>query len=185
VNANASKPPLRVLFVCLGNICRSPTAEALFRQRVAGRGLGDRFAATSAGVIARGNDVAALDAVEVADAHGVDMHRHLSTPLTEELIRAHDLVVAMDRMIAQHVLNLVPDLGTRLQLLMRFAPDDSELDVPDPIGQPRSVFEESYRMMEAGVDGLLEALVEPDDAGGSASADAAPDGDAGESGETG
>lgn len=160
-----SKPPLRLLFVCLGNMCRSPTAEALFRQRAAERGVGDRFSVASAGVIARGNDVAALDAVEVASAHGIEMHHHLSTPLTAELIRAQDLVIVMDRMIAQDVLNLVPDLGTRLQLLMRFAPDGHALDVPDPIGEPREVFEVSYRLIEAGVDGLLDALVEPDDAG--------------------
>jgi protein-tyrosine-phosphatase len=162
-----TRPPRRILFVCLGNICRSPTAQALLRHELARRGLADRFEVRSAGIIARGDDVATIEAVRVAAQNGVDMRDHLSTPLTAELLEQSDLVVAMDRMNLEHILNLVPDLGPRLRLLMSYADRDESLghEVEDPIGQPMEVYELSYRQIEAGVLGLIDELVGEDSGG--------------------
>lgn len=148
----------RVLFVCLGNLIRSPMAAALTRERLAARGLADRFEVLSAGVIASGGDVATTAAIKAAARHGLDLRPHLSTPLTRELILASNLVIAVDRMVAEQILELVPDLGPRLRLLTQFAPALGTLDVPDPIGQPPEVYEEAYRRIEASVTGLIEAL---------------------------
>ncbi len=151
--------PRRLLFICLGNICRSPTAEALCRQRLEQLGMADQFEVSSAGIIARGNDVATLEAIQVAGNHGVDVRKHLSTTLTAELLEAAYLVVAMDRMNVEHILNLVPDLGSRLRLLSSFDADrEPGAAVQDPIGQPLSFYDETYRQIEAGIDGLIREL---------------------------
>jgi len=153
--------PRRILFVCLGNICRSPTAQALLRHELEQRGVAGLFDIRSAGIIARGNDVATIQAIRVAAEHGVDMHDHLSTPLTADLLRTMDMVIAMDRSNVEHILNLVPDLGPRLRLLMSYAEERETLggEVEDPIGQPIEVYQASYRQIEAGVRGLVEELL--------------------------
>lgn len=148
----------RILFVCLGNLIRSPLAAALAMERLAARGLGDRFEILSAGVIASGGHVAPAAAIKTAARHGLDLRAHLSTPLSRDLIRASDLVIAVDRLVAEHILELVPDLGPRLRLLTRFAPSLGVHDVPDPMGHPPAVYEEAYRRIEAGVGGLVAAL---------------------------
>jgi len=157
--ADSEARPTAVLFVCLGNICRSPTAEALFKQRLDAAGADRRFTVRSAGIIARPGDVATLDAIRVAREHGVRLDDHLSTPLTAELLDAQDLVVTMDRMNVEHILRLAPDLGQSLRLLMSFA-DDPALgsEVIDPIGQSIEVYKRSYAQIAAGIEGLMRAL---------------------------
>lgn len=150
--------PRTILFVCLGNICRSPMAEGLLKRMLAERGLADRYRVRSAGIIARRDHVSPLEAVRAAAEHAVDLAGHLSTPLTPALLRESDLVVAMDRMNAEHILNLVPELSPRLRLLNQFAAGARSFDVPDPIGCSMEVYRESYRQIAAGVEGLVASL---------------------------
>jgi protein-tyrosine-phosphatase len=152
--------PRIVLFVCLGNICRSPMAEELFRQRIAKHGLADRFRVRSAGIIAGKDHVPPLEAIRTAAEHDVDIRGHLSRPLTADLLDQSDLVVAMDRSNVEHILNLLPDLGPRLRLLKQYADDADDYDVPDPMGCPIEVFRESYRQIASGIDGLIAAIEE-------------------------
>ncbi len=147
-----------ILFVCLGNICRSPMAEGLLKLKLAERGLAERYRVRSAGIIAGRDHVAPLEAVRAAAEHAVDLAGHLSTPLTAALLRESDLVVAMDRMNAEHILNLVPELAPRLRLLNQLAAGARSFDVPDPIGCPIEVYRESYRQIAAGVEGLVATL---------------------------
>jgi protein-tyrosine-phosphatase len=152
------KSPRTILFVCLGNICRSPMAEELFRLRIAERGLAGRYRVRSAGIIGSKNHVPPIEAILTAKDHGVDLRGHLSTPLTRELLNEADLVVAMDRANVEQILNLVPDLGPRLRLLKQYSEGAIGFDVPDPIACPREVYQDSYRQIVDGVEGLIAAI---------------------------
>lgn len=135
-------------------------AATMTEERLAQGGLADRYRITSAGVIASGGHVAPPEAVRTGARHGIDLRRHLSTPLSRQLILDSNMVIAVDRMVAECILELVPDLGPRLRLLTQFAPALGVFDVPDPMGQPPEVYEEAYRRIEAGVAGLMAVLTE-------------------------
>jgi len=147
---------LIVLFVCTGNTCRSPMAEGMFRHLVAQR-LGckpeqveDRgVVVLSAGIAAMSGGRAAGEAVEVLRSMQIDISTHESQPLTEQLVRHADLILAMTRSHRQAVLADWPAAAERLKLVCL---DGS--DVPDPVGGSA----EQYRRCVAQLKPELERL---------------------------
>lgn len=150
-----------VLFVCLGNICRSPLAEAVFRALGEQAGLADRFDIDSAGT-SNYHTGEAPDArtVEVARRHGMRVD-HVARQVTARDLDRFDYVLAMDR---ENLRKLERATGghagrAEVQLLRSFdreAGDD--LEVPDPyFGGPRG-FEEVHAMIERACRGLLDHI---------------------------
>lgn len=155
--------PIGVLFVCLGNICRSPLAEAVFRQVVVEAGLEDRFRIDSAGTSGY-HDGEPPDArtTEVAARRGVEV-RGVSRQVEGTDVERFDYLVAMDADNQREVERLVADGGAspEVRLFREFdAEADGRLEVPDPyFGGPQG-FENVHDLVERSARGLLEYLTE-------------------------
>jgi len=150
-----------VLFVCTGNICRSPTAEALFSHRLRERDLSGHFVVDSAGTHAyHVGEPPDHRSVSVARKRGVMMEGQQARKVVKKDFEDFNLMLALDR---GHYMNLY-DTGpanprAALVLLLDYHEDYKGQDVPDPYYGGAEDFELTYKMIEAGVDGLLDHLV--------------------------
>jgi len=149
--------PIRVLFVCLGNICRSPLAEAVFRHQVEARGWADRFDIDSAGTSGwhRGAPPDARSA-ETARRRGIELTGGSRKVAASDLRRFH-YVIAMDEENLDALRELQASAGGTAQVrrLREFEPRAASLDVPDPYYGGPGGFEEVHDIVERGCAGLL------------------------------
>jgi protein-tyrosine-phosphatase len=139
-----------VVFVCTANICRSPVAEALFRDWLSQRTDAGEWRVSSAGTWANEGDPASVDACEVLAEAGLDLKSHRSQRVERELIETADLLLCMTRSQREALQAEFPDLAGRIQLLSAMA--GAEYDVADPYGGPR----QGYVDMVAEVKQLVE-----------------------------
>ncbi len=144
----------RVLFVCTGNICRSPMAEGLFRHLVRDR---RDVEVASAGVSASTGQAPSREAVEVVKAEeSVDISKQRSQPVTEKLIGEFDFIFAMTRDHQRLVEMLFPTARDKVRLLREF--DQAALDVPDPIGQGPEVYARCKDTIKKSLPAILEFI---------------------------
>ena len=149
-----------VLFVCTGNICRSPTAEAVFKKLAADAGMAEAVAADSAGT--HGYHVGEppdLRAQKAAARRGYDLSALRARTIEDADFQRFDLILAMDQ---EHYATLSRVAGAaaghKLKLMMSYARRFKERDVPDPYyGGPQG-FERVLDMLEDAAKGLLESL---------------------------
>lgn len=153
--------PAAILFVCTGNLCRSPLAEGLFQRHVNAQGAADRYRVDSAGTMAREGMPPAPFAVEVAAEYGVDISAQRSRALAPADFSRFDVIVGMD---LGHVdfLNAVrpADATARVRLLLAGLAGEGNAEVPDPYRRDRQDFEYAARLIEIGVLRLFAALEE-------------------------
>lgn len=156
----ADPRPKAVLFVCLGNICRSPLAEGVFRHLVEERGLSHRFTIDSAGTGAwHVGERPDPRSIQVAGSHGVEVPGH-ARQVTPDDLRRFDVVVAMDRenlAALERMASSVPQAAS-LHLLRDFDAAADGDEVPDPYYGGPGGFENVYRMVHAACEGLLDEL---------------------------
>ena len=151
-----------ILFVCLGNICRSPLAEGVFAHLAGQADVHVRVdsAGTGSWHVGERPDSRAL---AVARDHGVELPGHARTVAASDM-RDFDHVIAMDRSNLAHLTALRRSSrgSARLHLLREFDPEAGrERDVPDPYHGGRSGFEECFRIVERSCRGLLTTLSPP------------------------
>ena len=143
-----------ILFVCLGNICRSPTAEAIFRGQAAGRGFEIDSAGTSGWHDGNPSDPRA--SAEAAK-RGIDMSYIRSRKVIPEDFERFDMIVAMDGQNLRDLKAMQPAGSTaKLVKLLDYAPEIGRADVPDPYYEDN--FPEVLDMIELACGKLLDKL---------------------------
>jgi protein-tyrosine phosphatase len=153
---------MRILFVCMGNICRSPTAEGVLRRLVEERapqsGLEIDSAGTHAYHVGEPPDERAIAA---AARRGIDLRRLRARQVQPTDFERFDLIVAMDRLNRETLLSSCPEpYRSRIRLFMEFAGDSELEDVPDPYYGGPLGFEQVLDLAEEAAAGLLDELMQ-------------------------
>ncbi|MDT8449219.1 MAG: low molecular weight protein-tyrosine-phosphatase [Wenzhouxiangellaceae bacterium] len=147
-----------LLYVCMGNICRSPTAKGVFDRALSAAGI--EFVSESAGT--HGYHVGQPPdprAIEAAARAGIDISGDIARRVEVEDFRRFDRILAMDRANVEHLMHLRPaDSPARVQLVMELAPDYGLDEVPDPYYGGDAGFLRVVDMLDAAAAALVREL---------------------------
>lgn len=153
--------PYKILFVCLGNIIRSPLAEHMFRRLAAEQGLDSRYRADSAGTSAwHIGESPDRRMRQTAESHGWK-YDGSARQFSRHDFEQFDLIIAMDQSNARSLSASAPDEEARakIRMMREFDPQSGgSTDVPDPYYGGQEGFEQTYRIVERAVQGLLDWL---------------------------
>lgn len=140
-----------ILFVCSGNICRSPTAEGLMRARAPGLEIG------SAGTHGMHEGEPPDDrAISKALSQGIDIRHQRAAKIRPEDFKSYDLILGMDSGHVRQLKSAAPDYGDKIHLFLEHAGcDGPERNVPDPYYGGEDHFSRAYSLIEKGIDGLV------------------------------
>lgn len=150
--------PMKILFVCLGNICRSPTAEVVFREIAAREAPDLALEVESAGTAAyHAGAPPDTRTRQAALRRGYDMSALRARVVEPQDFRRFDLILAMDRQNLDHLQQRAPVAArARIRLFLEFAPQADTTEVPDPYYGGANGFEEVLDLVEAAARGLLQ-----------------------------
>lgn len=149
---------ISVLFVCLGNICRSPTAEGVFRKVVEDAGMATSIIIDSAGTHAyHSGEPPDRRAQLAAEKRGFDLSELMARRVDSEDFSRFDLILAMDRENLHLLREQCPEgYADRIKLFLEFAVSGDELEVPDPYYGGSLGFERVLDLIEQAASGLLQ-----------------------------
>lgn len=153
-----TQPFKHILFVCLGNICRSPFAEGLFKK-LAGQNRFDDIEAQSAGLIALPGNSATHMAQRVAAEHDVDLVEHSAQPVSKNLVSWSDLILVMEKSHSDSIVSEFPEETGKVQLIRHYARYGSKKrGIADPYGLDYEAYRFCFVDIEDAVTGLVEYL---------------------------
>jgi protein-tyrosine phosphatase len=153
---------MKILFVCLGNICRSPLAEGIFKKLLKEAGLEGKVTADSC---ATSNyhigDPPDDRTIENAESHGITLD-HVGRQLTRQDFYTFDLILTMDRSIYDDTIRLAPsgEVTKKVRMMRDFDNDPGNREVPDPYYGGQRLFEEVYMILARSCEGVLEYVQE-------------------------
>ncbi|MND62934.1 low molecular weight protein-tyrosine-phosphatase Wzb [Lelliottia amnigena] len=139
----------KILVVCVGNICRSPTAERLLKNYqpnliVESAGLG--------ALVGKGADERAMS---VAQAHNLSLDGHVARQVSGRMCRDYDLILAMEKRHIHALCELAPEMRGKVML---FGHWDGEREIPDPYRKSREAFEAVYTLLDQSAQQWAQAL---------------------------
>jgi protein-tyrosine-phosphatase len=134
-----------ILFVCTANVCRSPLAEALFKEKLAQEGLAG-WQVESAGTWAMEGYPAAEKGVRLLGERGIDLRRHRARGVTRELLRQFDLILVMEKGHKEALRTEFPEIAERVLLVSELVGETREIG--DPMGGSLDDFRETIRDLE-------------------------------------
>lgn len=157
---SSDAPAVRILFVCMGNICRSPTAQGVFETLVADEDLAHRIHIDSAGTHAyHVGETPDTRATRAAANRGVDLTTQRARRVEDTDFARFDYVLAMDESNLENLLAQCPDEHRgKVRLFLDFAGPETPREVPDPYYGGTQGFERVLDMVEAGARGLLDEV---------------------------
>ncbi len=144
-----------ILFVCTGNLCRSPMAEYLLRARLDAQ---RPWRVASAGTFAVEGMPASSNAITVMADLGIDLTPHRSRQLTLEQVREADLIVALSQSHREQIRLAMPGSGDKVFLLLEFDPGAKRCDVADPIGGSTQCYRETASIIQSALPGLIDFM---------------------------
>lgn len=155
----SAQPVTSILFVCLGNICRSPLAEGVFGAVAAERGLAHRFRIDSAGTGGwHAGSAPDPRSVAIAARHGLDIAAQRARKVAPDDFERFDLLLGMDRSNVEELRRMAPSSARRrVHLFLDYAGTGSR-DVPDPYFGGPDGFADVYRMIRDASEALLERI---------------------------
>ncbi|MDH5677706.1 MAG: low molecular weight phosphotyrosine protein phosphatase [Nitrospinota bacterium] len=144
---------LRILFVCTGNLCRSPMAQYMLMDRLAELGVED-VRVKSAGFIAQNGAPACPRGVALTALQGTDMARHRAQMLTRSLLEWADQIIVMEKRHLRLAHDMAPNEGWKMSLFSKFLEGKENMDVPDPYGREEKDYMTTLAMIREGVHNL-------------------------------
>lgn len=148
-----------ILFVCIGNICRSPFAQGLFTKQMRQKGY-NGFYADSAGLLALPGNSATFLAKKVAVEHGVDLAGHKAKRLSQKLVDWSELILVMEKSHKDELLVDFPEATDKTFLMRRFARFGSRnRGIADPYGLQYDAYRFCYLDIKDAVSGLVDFLI--------------------------
>lgn len=153
---------IKVLFVCLGNICRSPTAEGIFRKLVAQRQLAQSFVIDSAGISAMVGWPADTRAQKIAQTKGIDLSSMKARQLLTVDFDEFDWIIVMDEQNLQQAQHYAQNQQAKKKLyrLLDFVTEQSVRNIIDPYYGNEDDFENRFELMQTGCENLLEHILQ-------------------------
>ncbi|HBC87857.1 MAG TPA: low molecular weight protein arginine phosphatase [Lentisphaeria bacterium] len=147
---------MKILFVCTGNTCRSPMAEAYFRSlcEKAGR---DDIEVSSAGTFAGGGDCASQQTVAVMKDYGIDVSGHRSRMLSMDMVTGSDLIITMTDSHRQHIGSMLPAALKKTRNLLEFV--QKKGNISDPFGGTEKVYGDCFCEMKEALDNLFLEVI--------------------------
>jgi protein-tyrosine-phosphatase len=146
----------KILFVCSGNTCRSPLAEAVAQKILPAR-LDFEVEIASAGTSALEGGLVSRNSLEVAGRHGLDLSGHRSRTLTRDLVHEADLIVTMSVRHRETIGEIDADSLESTFLLTNFS-DRHDGDIPDPIGSDLALYERTYLVICECIESMATKL---------------------------
>ncbi|AGO54438.1 MULTISPECIES: arsenate reductase/protein-tyrosine-phosphatase family protein [Serratia] len=138
-----------ILVVCVGNICRSPTAERLLKQHLPEKEI------ASAGISALVGNPADKSAIAIAEKHHLSLEQHEARQLTKEMCREYSLILVMEKGHIDAVCRLAPEVRGKTMLFAHWL---GQKEVPDPYRKSAEAFEFVYRLLDDAAQKWAEAL---------------------------
>ena len=152
---------IRVLFICLGNICRSPLAEALFNQKIKSKGIAKHFKSDSAGTSDYHiGELPDERTIACARNHNISI-QHRGRQVNRTDFRDFDYMIAMDENNLTTLESLKGHYGfptKEIHLIRNFSISPENLSVPDPYYGGEEGFEEIYKILDESIDGFLDEI---------------------------
>lgn len=157
---NPENNQIKILFVCMGNICRSPTAEGVFAKLLQDKNQHHRFHLDSAGTHAYHlGEAPDQRAQQAAMKRGINLGQLRARQVNKQDFVQFDYIIAMDRQNYDQLLAVSPtQYQHKIQLFLDFAPELQDTDVPDPYYGGKDGFEQVLNLCEAAALGLLNTI---------------------------
>ena len=162
-HSDTRRRPFRVLFVCTANICRSPMAEGILNDLAGRAELTGQMEVHSAGVAAFDGAPASPLACDVSLEAGIDISRHRSRPVTEELLSQADLVLTMTALHHKEIAQRYPQSAEKVVPLRAYAVGgavNGNRDIEDPYGGTKAGYQKCFDQLRQEIERIFPEIVD-------------------------